>query len=248
MLGLLLALAFTFTARDAVALPAGLTAAEARCQLVLGPATDRLGAREATCLARCDRKVRAGRIPASDCLAPYAGTTAACVATAERLAQRTMTEACRSDCPECYGGDCPTFASGAVSATGSVVSGLATDIFCGDAAGADATVGRCRLAAAAALSHVAVATGRCVVSCQQRANRGAVPDGSCTSDPIADPRASACIARVVDGASRQLTRRCAGVTGCLATALPTLVDRVRRQIEGDYRSFILCGSPGAAFL
>jgi hypothetical protein len=227
---------------------ADLTPAEARCQAVLGPQTDLLGARHAACLARCDRKAQAGKGAAADCVAPYAGPTAACVAAAGARALRKITAACASDCPECYAGaDCATFGAGAIGATGVVVQGLANDIFCDGAGTGSVAHLRCRAAAAQALAKAATATGRCVVACVARQRRGTVPAGSCTADPIVEARTAACIAGVARRAGPRLTRGCTDPAACLQPTLPTLVARVQQQILLDYRSFILCGSPGGAF-
>ena len=228
---------------------ATLTSAESRCQLVLGPQTDLLGARQATCLARCDRKAHAGKVPATNCLSPSAGATAACIATAEEGARRRIGEACAADCPECYAGaDCATFASGAIGATGVVVQGLAADIFCdGAGTGSPANV-RCRGAAAQALAKVATATGRCIVACTTRERRGTLVAGTCIADPIVEPRTAGCFKAVARRTAPLLDRGCSDPATCLGPTLPQLVARVQRQIVTDYRSFILCGSPSGSFL
>lgn len=231
-----------------VASAATLTPDESRCQLVLGPETDRLGARETADIARCDRKARAGRVPATDCARPFAGATRKLVEGAGGGAKARIDAACARDCPECYGGDCDVFGTGALAATGAVVNGFAADLLCGGAGAGDAVVGRCRAAAARVLGKTAVATGRCVVACRRRELRGAAPAGSCTAGALAEPRVVSCIAGVKRHAGVPLQRECESPPACLAPVLPGLVDRVQTQIVSDYRSFILCGSPSGAFL
>jgi len=227
---------------------ATLTPRESHCQLVLGPETDRLGAHEASYLARCDRKARAGRVPATDCVAPYAGETRNLVDAAVARAKARILAACTRDCPECYGGDCTVFGDGALTATGAVVGGFATDLLCGGAGTGDAAAGRCRASAARVLARTAVATGRCMVGCRRRALRGATSVESCTPGALADARLTACLAAVAGRAAAPLRRGCASPPSCLVPVLPGLVARVQAQIETDYDAIIFCGSPSGAFL
>jgi hypothetical protein len=241
-------LGIVLLALASVASAAPLSPDESRCQLVLGPETDKLGAREAALIARCDRKARAGRVPATDCVRPFAGATRKLVEGAVGAAKARIDAACAKDCPECYGGDCDLFGTGALAATGVVVDGFAQDLLCGGVGQGDASLGRCRSAAARVLAKTAVATGRCVVACRRRELRGATPARSCAADPPSEARAAACVATVNRHAGAQLQRACGAPPGCLGTVLPGLVDRVQTQIVADYRLFILCSSPSDAFL
>jgi len=225
----------------------GLTRAEEACQRMLGPATDHFGAAIAACVVRCDRKVAAGKLPASACVSPYGDDTRACIARADAAGHRAIARGCARDCPECYqAGDCTAYGDGAIAVTGQVVDGLVRQVLCDDAGSADgltAVEDRCRRAAGSTLAKAARALGGCFVRCRREEERGALPPQACAGQPLPSS-ARACVDRVKGAVLRAIGRRCADPPECLS---PTLVDTLETQITGDYQLLIFCASPSGAF-
>src|SRR5262245_31738686 len=100
---------------------AEITPAENRCQAKLSKIMVKYGTSVAKCGVRCQRDARRGRVPYSDCFAPYGGRMNACIYDPligkQVKAVTGIRKACdpaikpTADCPECYdGGDCASFA------------------------------------------------------------------------------------------------------------------------------------------
>lgn len=250
-------IAFVLTACVArigvAALPPGLTPAEAACERIFGPATDRFGAAIATCVVRCDAKAARGRLAETDCAPPYGTATRACIERARSAGVRRIDRGCANDCPECYaGGDCVAFARDALAVTGQVVDGFVRQVLCDDSASADGLSrpeDRCRRVVGSALAKAARALGKCFVRCRQRQERQDLANGplggTCTSAPQ-DRTVARCLSGVRRTALRATHRGCADAPDCLDPA--TLLDAVAEQIRSDYAVLIFCASPSGAFV
>ena len=228
---------------------ASLTRAEEACQRTLGPATDHFGAAIAACVVRCDAKVARGKAVAADCVAPYGGTTRACIAKADAAARRAIARGCARDCPECYqGGDCAGYGDGAVTVTGQVVDGLVGQVLCDDGASADgltAVEDRCRRSTGAALAKAARAMGRCFIRSRRDEERGKLAPQACDTQPL-PATARACLDGVDAAARRTIGKRCGDAPECVVPI--ALVDTLETQITGDYQILIFCSSPSGAFV
>ena len=188
---------------------AQLTDAEFRCQLLVNKAGAKFVGSKTKCLTRCFRAFWAGNVPSTDCLPPYGGGTARCIADtppslkgAETKLASAIKKACDpatkpgAECPDCYGGgDCSAngFATDHVDDLEGQVDGFAFGLFCD--LGANAREQSCQLATAKLVArHVAGAT-RCYAKCRSNARNGLIPPESC-DPPAVDPTTAACLQKI----------------------------------------------------
>ena len=243
----------------ALALPltagAQLSTDECNCETQTGAAQGKFAAAKAKCLAKCNQGARAGNNPATDCTAPYAGTTQECVNKAETKAEATETK-CK-DCPECYsGGNCTADAGTRTATTETQIDGFAFLVFCDDGASPDQTnddEAKCEQEAAKAAGKFAAAKAKCYAKCRAAECKGKIPAGSCTAGAVTDPtgKTQDCISKNEAKCVAKIGQKCTDPPECYTNPLvnpPTnLCNAVESAVDANDAS-TYCSSPSGAFL
>jgi len=139
------------------------------------------------CVIRCTKNFWRGKVPESDCVFPYGGTTLECL-TKFRGPVQGFVEAigCSpSSCPECYeNGDCSELGEGATrpEELGEFADAFVPGIFCAPAA-ATRPHQSCERKTAKEFVKMFADVQYCADLCLLRARRGQTPYSECTSYP-----------------------------------------------------------------
>jgi hypothetical protein len=247
-LGLVLLLAHAPLAR-ATHVP-DLTADEEKCQQALAGALGKFGAAKTKCLVKCDKGAAKGKNPEADCLSPFGGKTADCVAAAEEKAGAAVAKKCAADCPECYaGGDCTAHTASQLAAAEFAVDLGAAIVRCDDSSSTDgltAAERKCRQAAATQAGKLVSTYGKCLAKCRAGEQKGKLPPGTCTPGTITDPKTTACIDKVFAACVLNAEKKCPDPPECLDDVF-FLCQGITGVVEG-FDPAVFCGSPGGAFL
>jgi hypothetical protein len=208
---------------------------ELNCQRKTALAAGKFIALKEKCLVGCLKHASAGSEPASDCVPPYAGKTAECVARME--SKTAAAEAKCGACPACYsGGDCTADGLARVPGLEALVDGLVPQVFCDDSGSGDGLnfdEFRCQWMTAGSVGDIASGVLKCLSACQYQELKGKIPPGSCLA-PVSDTRTALCLQMVTDRVVRKIDHSCAGRDTPECYTLDGLgwVDLVRPQIEG----------------
>ena len=223
---------------DAAVCAANLTADWARCQAAFSEAAEKLMKRESACIDHClSKHAGATTDSAPECVFPFAGETAACIATAEDKARAQLTKQCvrgggRDLCPACYFGEGPAAAVTAsctpvidtwVEAVTRLIDSKAAMLLCDDTASPDGlseAEDECRRTAQHDGARFAARVGRCLDECRHAERRGHTA-GSCLARDCAsageipcDADTAACIARAGERFADKLASDCSDPPDC----------------------------------
>lgn len=224
-----------------------LNADECKCQTASGKAQGKFAAAKAKCVSKCEAGERKGTNPGTDCVPPYAGTTAECVTKAEGKAAAKETK-CK-DCPECYsGGDCTLDGTNRTAETEGDVDLFVPLIFCDDTPSDDDLnddEATCQQQQAKNLGKFAAAKANCYAKCRKKECKG-TPVGSCTP-PASDPDTQACIAKAEAKCVDKLTTACPDPPECNALTAAQLCALAEAAVDGNDAS-TYCASPSGAFV
>ncbi|MCW5892486.1 MAG: hypothetical protein KIT14_18385 [bacterium] len=195
---------------------AQLTKDELKCQ-VLGAATlgQYVGVVQ-SCVIKCAVGARKGKNPASDCLPPYAGSTARCIdqpgVGAEDRAIAKFARGCVKGCPPCYqGGQCNAVAVARVLDASVQIDSVIPVIFCDDGGSPDGLSkleAKCQDNALKQVAKFGSKKLKCFSKCENDEFRGSLPPGSCLPPAPADPRTATCIASAEGRATAVINRAC----------------------------------------
>jgi hypothetical protein len=260
MKGALLAGVATF-ALGSVA-TAQLTDAEFKCQTSVSKAGSKFVGSKSKCAGKCIANAIKGLNPASDCYAPYAGTTLACIADPLKGAEAKFSAAIRkacdptfkvgTDCPECYSaGDCTQEAADRVQNIEGQIDSFVPGVAC--ETGADALEQKCMLNTAKTLSKQVSSITKCYAQCETNARKGLISVATC-APPASDPTTSTCISTADGKAIAGVNKKCGDVGAkpdcVVADDYPdgaSWVNLVEVAISGNVPG-TYCGSPSGAFL
>jgi hypothetical protein len=196
---------------------AELTTDEIECEQAMSRGLGQFAVDLAQCITRCEAGARNGDNPASDCLRPYAGATAACIrdarAGAEGRAATRIARDCGTSCPSCYsGGDC-VFEARTRADSFEISVDLAVRLFfyCDDSASADGlTAGeaRCEDTVLTSAIEFFAAKSKCYSQCKGRELEGEIPSGRCDPPSPLDPETAACITQAEQRYSERIDEAC----------------------------------------
>ena len=249
-----------------------LTDAEFKCQTSVSKAGSKFVGSKAKCAMKClagARKVPPLN-PASDCFAPYGGTTLFCIADALKGAEGKFATAIRkacdptfkvgTDCPECYSsGDCNQESIDRVANIEGQVDSFGPGVFCDqDGANppdADKLENTCEINTAKTLSKLVGSINKCYDKCNSGIRKGTITAGSCNPPSPSDPVTAACInaadAKSIAGVNKKcgdvgVSPDCNGIadsypSGASWTGLVDLA--ISGNVPGTY-----CPSPSGAFI
>jgi hypothetical protein len=162
--------------------------------------------------------------PQSDCLPPYGGATATCIADplkgAEVKFANAIKKACDpntkvgTDCPECYsGGDCADTgeASNRVQNIEGQIDGFVPGVAC-ERAGAAKEEQKCMLNTAKTLSKYVGAATKCYSKCYQNSRKGLAPTNIADCNPFpADAATATCVTKAFDKSVAGVDKKCRAV-------------------------------------
>jgi hypothetical protein len=243
-----------------------LTDAEFKCQGKVSKAGSKFVGSKAKCAIKCHGNAAKSLNPSSDCYAPYAGTTLACVADplkgAEAKFALAIKKACdpatasSADCPECYsGGDCVQESLDRVQNVESQVDDFGPLVFCEPGDTADADELKCEQNTAKTLAKLVGSINKCYDKCNSNLRKGIItdPDACTPNDPDFDAATATCITTAQGKAIAGVNKKCADIgadpDGCLipyfdGAAWTNLVTTaVSGNVPGTY-----CASPSGAFV
>jgi len=193
-------------ARGASAQPAppDVSDAEFKCMANTSKATAKFWGSKTKCVSRCFVHFWDDLVPESDCMPPYGGTTAQCIADAVTFAKgaedkfayaiRKQCDAAlkpATECPGCYdGGDCSLtgFAGDQVQNIENQVDSFVPGMFC-ERADAFILEQRCQLTTAKWVAKYMGLAGKCYDKCNKNARKGLIPFGDCAPPPADVPTA-----------------------------------------------------------
>lgn len=212
---------------------------EQRCQDAVSRALGQFLRRKATCVAKCDKAQFGDAFSLADCLPPFGGATAACIARAETKARDRMTRKCidpiargQDSCPECYAGaDCATFRDSQVAQAAAAFDSVLPLVFCSGSFPL-APQARCRQRVLRALGTLAAATAKCLAKCRAAEFQGKT-DGSCDSGSVTDAKTRACIDRAAAKAAKKIANRACSLypIPCLLAFLPNIQASVEAAVD-----------------
>ena len=174
---------------------AQLTSADAKCETSVSKASSKFVGAKTKCASKCISNAAKGLNPATDCYAPYGGTTAQCVDDtvlnlkgAEDKFGASIAKACDAatkpgaDCPECspYNGDCSLggFAGDQVQSIEGQVDSFGPGVFCEP--GGDPLELKCELNTAKVLAKLVKSINTCFEKCYAGARK--VPPTNSVTD------------------------------------------------------------------
>src|SRR5262249_23279977 len=127
--------ALCFVASPVFAQVAPANKDQLKCETGQSKASAKFVSSKAKCAMKCLSTARKTNGPYTDCKPPYGGATATCISDAatgkgaEQKAIASITKACTTDCPPCYGTDCPSGA-GFVATAETNVDTVGPAVFC----------------------------------------------------------------------------------------------------------------------
>ncbi len=243
-----LAVALVLLATLAHALP---TKTESACQQQAARQLGTAALKRIKCLVACDKQALKGKVPATDCLPPYAGKTQVCVDTVIAKADLAIAKKCDLDCPECWsGGDCEAHVPTLLSLVETTVDGVVPLVRCDDAMSDDGltkTEAKARQKIAVAIGAYTLGTEKCLATCRAGQASGKIPAGACDGLGTTDPKGLACLIKVANKAFDALENPELDTPECLAGDLPFALP-VLSGIIDDLDPDLFCASPSGAFV
>lgn len=237
--------------------PIFLRACFSKCQLATSKATAKFYGAKSKCVLKCQISARKGLVPFTDCDAPYAGATAACVANpfngAETKATASILKVCTQPgrCPTCYG-DCNEFGFDIVNIYETLIDGLMPTVFCDPTS--DKEPFKCMSSVSSLLSKFMAGKAKCYDRCFANEIKGIAAPGSCLP-PAVDQLTGLCISRIEDRTRLGVDKYCftppAMAPGCYpSSGLGTGLDWVdlAEGMEDSIIPGIYCASPSGAFV
>lgn len=228
-----------------------LTADEVVCQQAASRELRVFVQKKIRCLVACDRKALRDKVPATECLSPFAGDTRACVDKAATKALTKMATGCADDCPECYAdGDCGPHAAAILAEASGAVDFVVPLVRCNDAGSPDGltkTEAKVRQQTALVVGKFINTYERCLGRCRKREAVGKAEAGSCTALEETDAKTVECLTKVVVKALDFLEDPELDAPECLEPELSFAAVTASGHI-GDFDPRLFCASPGGAFL
>ena len=196
------------------------TDAEFKCEAKATAASTKFVGAKAKCVMKCLQNFWKGLNPDSDCLPPYGGATATCVADPIKSAEQAFSLAVRKscdptlkatlDCPECYnGGDCNAYSVDYPQTIEGQVDSFVPGVGC-ERADATPAEQKCQLNTAKALTKQTAGVVKCYIKCETNAHKGLVAAADCLP-PATDPATATCISGVDGKAIAAVNKLCGDV-------------------------------------
>jgi hypothetical protein len=227
------------------------TKEEAACQQQAARQLGTAALKRIKCLVACDKQALKGKVPATDCLPPYAGKTLTCVDTVVAKAELAIDKKCDVDCPECWsGGDCAAHVPSLLSLVETTVDGVVPLVRCDDGMSADGLTkseAKVRQKVAVAVGAYTLGTEKCLATCRAGEASGKIPAGACAGLSTTDPKGLACLIKVATKAFDAIEDPDLDTPECLAPDLPFALPFLSGIID-DLDPDLFCGSPSGAFL
>lgn len=236
----------------AAAASAQLTREEHACQQAVSKQAGTFLGKKIKCLVACDKRALGGKVPPGDCLPPFAGATAACVAKAEVKALEGMLKKCGADCPECYagGGDCGLHAGALVGGIEQRVDLVVPVVVCDDTGSPDGLTrdeGKVRQKVALVVAKFIAGSEKCLAKCRKREAAGTIDPGGCVANAETDPTTIGCLVEVGTTALEFLEDPELDTPECLQDELAFTLP-IAQGLIGDFDPLLFCASPSAAFV
>jgi hypothetical protein len=224
---------------------------EAACQQQAARQLGTAALKRIKCLVACDKQALKSKVPATDCLPPYAGKTRTCVDTVAAKAEAAIDKKCDLDCPECWsGGDCAAHVPSLLSLVATTVDGVVPLVRCdvgmsGD--GLTTSEAKTRQKITVAIGGYTLGTEKCLATCRVGEASGKIPAGACAGLSTTDAKGLACLIKVANKAFDAVEDPELDTPECLAPDLPfalPLLSGIIDALDPD----LFCGSPSGAFL
>lgn len=228
-----------------------LSGDEHACQQAAVKQSAAILAKRIKCLVTCDKRALKGKVPATDCVPPFAGTTRECVDGVRAKALEGVAKKCAPDCPECYaGGDCAAHAAGLAGAIEAEVDFVVPLVRCDDGSSPDGltkTEAKVRQKVALVVGKFVADTEKCLAKCRKGETDGKLPADSCVYGAETDQRTIDCLIKAALKAFVVLEDPELDAPECLAPQLSFALPVAAGLIE-DFDPVLFCGSPSAAFV
>ncbi len=230
---------------------AQLTEDEHACQQAAAKQSATFLGKKIKCLIACDKRALKGKVPAGDCLPPFAGTTLECVDKAEAKALGGMAKTCAVDCPECYaGGDCGAQATALIAGIEAEVDFVAPFVRCDDAASPDGLTkdeAKVRQKVAGVVGKFVVDSEKCLAKCRKAEANGKVAPDSCIYLAETDQKTIDCLVKAAVKGLDFLEDPELDAPECLAPELSFALP-VASGLLAEFDPLLFCGSPSPAFV
>jgi len=239
--------AMVLSAQPAAAQP---SSDELKCQTQAGgKIIPKFVLKKSKCIVKCEQLARKGKGMATDCDAPYAGDTAACIAKEEGKSEAGYGKGkCAVDCPECYsGGNCTTEGMSRTAITEAQVDTVGPLVYCDDSGSPDmlnADEGKCQDGSAKTLSKHVLKVAKATAKCVKKGNT------DCAPGPTRNAELEAKIADLSGKNAAKIDDKCSDKPECWNVSFDTGSEQilvVNGLIDSNYAAFY-CSSPSGAFL
>jgi hypothetical protein len=234
---------------------------EMKCALGMSKGLAKFTGGKSKCLTKCQQGARKAANPASDCIAPYAGTTAFCVSDpvkgVEAKTIAKVLKGCVIDCPECYsGGDCSTYVPGRVASVESQLDVFGPLIWCDDSGSGDGLTtieAKCQDTVAKTLAKFVGSKDKCYDKCLANQFKGKIPPGYSCTPPATEPSTVACINLAESKAAASIDKACTTAAAnpeCYVPNFDTGAEWVAIAEAAVDANIVqtYCGSPSGAFV
>jgi hypothetical protein len=230
---------------------AELVAAEDACQQAASKQSGTFVGKKIKCLVACDKQALKGKVPAADCVPPFAGAALACVTTAETKALDGIAKKCTLDCPECYtAGDCVAHAAALVADVEAQIDFVVPFVACDDAASPDGLTqdeAKVRRKVAQVVGKFVRLSEKCLAKCRKAAAAGKIAPETCVYANVTYQPTFDCLVKVADKALDFLEDPALDAPECLAPSLGFALPVASGLIE-EFDPRLFCGSPSGAFV
>lgn len=232
-------------------LQAQLSKDEHACQQAAAKQSATFLGKRIKCLVTCDKRALKGKVPAGDCLPPFAGATRECLDTAEAKALEGVAKKCAADCPECYtGGNCAAHAAGLAAAIEAEVDFVVPLVRCDDATSPDGLTkdeAKVRQKVALVVGKFVTDSEKCLAKCRKAEADGKLPAGSCVYPADTVEKTFDCLLKVAFKAFDVLEDPDLDAPECLAPELGFALPVASGLLE-EFDPLLFCGSPSPAFV
>lgn len=259
--GLGAALAIGASLAFAATASAQLTKDEFSCQSKSSAALGKFTASKVNCINKCVKLARKGS-PIGDCMPPYGGTTATCIADplkgVEAKAAAALVKSCAKDCPEC-GMYAPCNAANAATQVAGIeaqVDALVPTVLCGEP-NADKEQAKCTDGLGKNSAKYTGARSKILGKCQAGVFKGSIPPANCTpaGGNVADIKTNDALTKIEGKLVATLDKICFGPSPaefppCLPGTLDTSGEwlALLTSIVDGLNPAAYCGSPSGAFV
>jgi len=246
----------------AASVGAELTKNEFSCQTKTSKTLGAFTAKKVGCISKCVKGARKGSNPIGDCIAPFGGATANCIADpakgAEAKAVAGLVKGCAKDCPEC-GAYAPCDSATATTQVGNIeaqVDDLNPLVLCAEP-NSDKEQAKCTDGLGKNAAKYSASRSKVLGKCEAGIFKGKIAPGSCTpaGGDVADPKTNDSLTKLEDKFIAALDKICFGPSPaefppCLPANLDTSAEweaLIGGVVDGLHPSGY-CGSPSGAFI